>query len=113
MRRFQTWLIRPQGRGPREKCGKTGRQVAISSSPEPRVSFNLVDFNHNESRLLGVDSLKLSFEETAEILRRLTPGIEAGTFPPPAVENFPLEEAPRLYQDIAESRIKTKPILVP
>jgi NADPH2:quinone reductase len=90
-----------------------GRQVAISSSPEPRVSFNLVDFYHNESRLLGVDSLKLSFEETAEILCRLTPGIEAGTFPPPAVETFPLEEGLRLYQDIAESRIKTKPILVP
>ena len=90
-----------------------GRQVAISSSPEPRVSFNLVNFYHNESRLLGVDSLKLSFEETAEILRRLTPGIEAGTFPPPAVETFPLEEGPRLYREIAESRIKTKPILVP
>ena len=38
-----------------------GRQIAISSSPEPRVSFNLVDFYHNESRLFGVDSLKLSF----------------------------------------------------
>jgi NADPH2:quinone reductase len=90
-----------------------GRQVAISSSPEPRVSFNLVNFYHNESRLLGMDSLKLSFEETAEILRRLTPGIEARTFPPPAVETFPLEEGLRLYRDIAESRIKTKPILVP
>jgi NADPH2:quinone reductase len=90
-----------------------GRQVAISSSPEPRVSFNLVNFYHNESRLLGVDSLKLSFEETAEILRRLTPGIEAGTFPPPAVETFPLEEGLRRYRDVAESRIKTKPILVP
>ena len=90
-----------------------GRQVAISSSPEPRVSFNLVDFYHNESRLLGVDSLKLSFEETAEILRRLTPGIEAGTFPPPQVETFRLQEGPRLYRDIAESKIRTKPILVP
>jgi NADPH2:quinone reductase len=90
-----------------------GRQVAISSSPEPRVSFNLVDFYHNESRLLGVDSLKLSFEETAEVLRQLTPGIESGTFPPPRVETFSLEEGPRLYRDIAESKIKTKPILVP
>ena len=90
-----------------------GRQVAISSSPEPRVSFNLVDFYHNESRLLGVDSLKLSFEETAEILRQLTPGIESGTFPPPAVEIFRLGEGPRLYRDVAESKIKTKPILVP
>jgi NADPH:quinone reductase-like Zn-dependent oxidoreductase len=90
-----------------------GRQVAISSSPEPRVGFNLVDFYHNESRLLGVDSLKLSFEETAEILRQLTPGIESGTFPPPAVETFRLDEGPRLYRDVAESKIKTKPILVP
>lgn len=99
-----------------EKClgalAWRGRQVAISSSPEPRVSFNLVDFYHNESRLLGIDSLKLSFEETAEILRGLTPGIEAGTFPPPPVETFRLEDGPRLYRDIAESKIQTKPILV-
>ena len=38
-----------------------GRQVAISSTSTPRVSFNLVDFYHNESRLIGVDTLKLSF----------------------------------------------------
>src|SRR6201982_4158970 len=90
-----------------------GRQVAISSSPEPRVSFNLVDFYHNESRLLGVDSLKLSFEETAEILRQLTPAIESGIFPPPRVETFPLEEGPGLYRDMAESKIKGKTILIP
>jgi NADPH:quinone reductase len=90
-----------------------GRQVAISSSREPRVSFNLVDFYHNESRLFGVDSLKLSFEETAEILRQLTPGIESGLFPPPQVEIFSLEEGPRLYRDMAESKTKVKPILVP
>ena len=80
---------------------------------EPRVSFNLVNFYHNESRLLGVDSLKLSFEETAEILRQLTPGIESGIFPPPRVETFPLEEGSRLYRDMAESKIKGKPILIP
>ena len=100
-----------------EKClgavAWRGRQVAISSSPDPRVSFNLVDFYHNESRLFGVDSLKLSFEETAEILRRLTPGIVAGKFLPPSVETFPLEEGPRLYRDLAEAKIKAKPILVP
>src|SRR6202795_3517978 len=99
-----------------EKClaalGWRGRQVAISSSPDPRVNFNLVDFYHNESRLLGVDSLKLSFEETAEVLRQLIPGIESGTFPPPRVETFSLEEGPRLYRDMAESKIKAKPILI-
>jgi NADPH:quinone reductase-like Zn-dependent oxidoreductase len=100
-----------------EKClgavAWRGRQVAISSSPDPRVSFNLVDFYHNESRLFGVDSLKLSFEETAEILRRLTPGIVAGKFLPPSVETFPLEEGPRLYRDIAAAKTKAKPILIP
>jgi NADPH:quinone reductase len=90
-----------------------GRQVAISSSPEARVSFNLVDFYHNESRLLGVDSLKLSFDETAEILRRLTAGFESGLYPAPSLEIFSLEEGPRLYRDIAEGKIKAKAILVP
>jgi NADPH:quinone reductase len=100
-----------------EKClaalAWRGRQVAISSSPEPRVNFNLVDFYHNESRLFGVDSLKLSFEETAEILRQLTPGFETGIFPPPPVETFSLDEGPRLYREVAESKVKGKPILVP
>jgi NADPH:quinone reductase-like Zn-dependent oxidoreductase len=72
-----------------------------------------VDFYHNESRLFGVDSLKLSFAETADILRKLAPGIESGAFPPPRVETFPLEEGPRLYRDLAEAKIKTKVILVP
>jgi hypothetical protein len=63
--------------------------------------------------VIGVDSLKSSFEETAEILRRMTPGIEAGTFPPPRVEVFPLEEGPRIYRGIAKSTIKNKPVLVP
>jgi NADPH:quinone reductase len=90
-----------------------GRQLAISSSSEPRASFNLLDFYHNESRLLCVDSLKPSFEETADILRQRTPGIEAGQFQPPRVETFSLEEGPELYRDIAASRIKAKPILMP
>ena len=90
-----------------------GRQIAISSSPDPRVSFNLVDFYHNESRLLGVDSLKLSFQETGEILRRLTTGFETGDFPPPEVETYPLEQGPAIYQGINESKIRGKPVLVP
>jgi NADPH:quinone reductase-like Zn-dependent oxidoreductase len=90
-----------------------GRQVVIASNPEPRVDFNLVDFYHNESRLLGVDSLKLSFEEMAEILRSLTPPIESGELPLPKVEAYPLNQAPELYRAIAASSIKGKPILIP
>ena len=89
------------------------RQVAIRSSLEPRVSFNLVDFYHNESRLFGVDSLKLSFAETAEILCNLTPGFESGEFPPPQVLTFPLAEGPKVYRDMQERRLKTKVVLIP
>ena len=72
---------------------------------DPRVSFILLDCDYIESRLLGVDSLKPSFEETADILRQTAPGIESGTFPPPRVDTLSLEEASRLYRDIAESKI--------
>ena len=100
-----------------EKClaslAPKGRQVAISSSPEPRVSFNLVNFYHNQSQLLGVDSLGLSFEEAAEILRELTPGFESGEFQAPEVQTFPLAQGPEIYRGINESRIKGKAVLVP
>jgi NADPH:quinone reductase len=90
-----------------------GRQVAISSRSEPKVSFNLTDFYHNESRLLGLDSLKFSFEEAAQILLELTPGFESGEFPPPEVQAFPLAKGPEVYREINESRLKGKVVLVP
>ncbi len=100
-----------------EKCLQSlawrGRQVVIASNPEPRVSFNLVDFYHNESQLIGVDSLKLGFQEAADILRALTPMIEGGELPLPGVEAYPLSRAPELYRGIADSSVKGKPVLVP
>ena len=100
-----------------EPCLKSlalrGRHIAIASNPDPRVSFNLVDFYHRESRLFGVDSLKLSFQETADILRGLTPGIEDGTFPPPVLKTCTFTEAPHAYQLVSESRTREKQILVP
>ena len=59
-----------------------GRQVAISSSPDPKVTFNLVDFYHNESHLIGLDSIQLSFQDTGRILRELLPYFESGHFAP-------------------------------
>lgn len=100
-----------------EKCLSSlalrGRQIAISSNPEPRVSFNLRDFYHNESRLFGVDSLKLPFEQSGRMLRNLTPGFESGDFPPPALETFPLPKGPDIYRKIDAGQIKSKAILMP
>ncbi len=72
-----------------------GRQIAIASAGDPRVTFNLVDFYHKEARLLGVDTLKLSFAEAAAILQALLPGFQEGIFPPPAVERISLDDAAR------------------
>lgn len=100
-----------------EKClaclARRGRQVAISSGPEPRVSFNLVDFYHNESRLFGLDTLKMPFEQAATILRELTPHFESGAFPPPQFDVFPLEQGPEIYRKIQEGQLKSKAVLKP
>jgi NADPH:quinone reductase len=57
-----------------------GRQVVIASPGNPRVSLNLVDFYHNFSRLLGVDSYGLAVQQIAEIIDGLRHGFEAGSF---------------------------------
>ncbi len=83
-----------------ESLAERGRQVAIASAGNPRVSFNLVDFYHKEACLLGVDTLKLSPGEAAEILKALLPGFQAGIFSPPAVEAVSLDEALSAYQEV-------------
>jgi NADPH:quinone reductase len=69
-----------------ESLSQRGQQVTIASAGNPRVTFNLVDFYHKEARLLGLDTLRLSFGEAAEILRALLPGFEEGIFSPQPVE---------------------------
>jgi NADPH:quinone reductase-like Zn-dependent oxidoreductase len=100
-----------------EQClaslARRGRQVAIASTGQPLVSFNLIDFYHNESRLLGLDTLKLSFVEAAGILRQLAPGLESGEFRPSDSQTFPLERGPEVYREIHASKLKGKAVLTP
>jgi NADPH:quinone reductase len=85
-----------------ESLAQRGRQIAIASAGDGRVTFNLVDFYHKEACLVGVDTLKLSFAEAAEILRGLLPGFKEGIFSPPPVEMITLDEALSAYQAIVE-----------
>ncbi len=104
-----------------EKClaslARRGRQVAIASGPERKVTLDLIDFYHNESRLFGVDSVKLSFAETGAILRILSSGLDTGLYPSPAkddrIEAFPLDQGVQVYRDVAEGRMRQKAVLVP
>ena len=54
-----------------------GRQVAITSTGDRRVSFDLVEFYHNESLLIGVDSMKFSPHDVSVIADELRQGFEA------------------------------------
>jgi NADPH:quinone reductase-like Zn-dependent oxidoreductase len=88
-----------------------GRQVAISSAGEPRVSFNLIEFYHNFSRLLGVDSYGLTSRQVAEIVDELRSGFEAGVLKPPAIEIVPFEKAVDAYGRVAAGLAKAKQVL--
>jgi len=89
-----------------------GRQVVIANTGDPRVVFNLVDFYHREGRILGVDTLKLTFNESADILWGLLPGIEKGLYPAPPLETCRLEDAAEAYQRINSGAAKKKIVIV-
>src|SRR5271156_4609429 len=88
-----------------------GRQVAISSPGHPRVSFNLIDFYHNFSRLLGVDSYGLTTQQVGEIEGELSPGFESGILKPPPIEIVPFEKAVEAYSRVAARQAKAKQVL--
>ena len=88
-----------------------GRQVAISSAGEPRVSFNLIDFYHNFSRLLGVDSYGLTPQQAGEIANELRVGFETGALKAPAIEIVPFDKAVDAYSRVAAGQAKTKQVL--
>jgi NADPH:quinone reductase len=88
-----------------------GRQVAIASAGDPRVSFNLIDFYHNFSRLLGVDTYGLTPGQVAEIEHELLPGFEAGYLKPPPIEIVPFEKAVDAYNRLASRETKVKQVL--
>jgi NADPH:quinone reductase-like Zn-dependent oxidoreductase len=88
-----------------------GRQVAITSTGEARVSFNLIDFYHNLSRLLGVDSNGLTPRQVGEIADELRLGFEAGALTPPPIEIVPFEKAVDAYSRVAAGQARAKQVL--
>lgn len=79
-----------------------GRVVEISATGRREVSFDLADFYHNETRLLGVDTLKLGLVEAARVLDLLRPGFDAGDYrPAPIARAVPLADAAAAYRAVA------------
>ncbi|WP_321884364.1 quinone oxidoreductase family protein [Paraburkholderia bannensis] len=81
---------------------RRGRVVEISATGKRRVEFDLIDFYHNETQLLGADSAKLGVAEAAPIMRALADAFDAGKFAAPVVaERFALERAQDAYAAVA------------
>jgi NADPH:quinone reductase len=79
-----------------------GRLAEMSVTGAREVTFNLADFYHNESRLIGIDTLKLDLTASADVLDQLGPGFEAGDYSPAPVSlRFPLSGAVSAYQAVA------------
>ena len=84
---------------PALRCFRVGGpQIAITSTGERRVCFDLIDFYHNLSRLVGVDTMKLTPRDVAAIAQKLCSGLESGALKPPAVETVPFENAIQAYE---------------
>jgi NADPH:quinone reductase len=88
-----------------------GRQVAITSTGDRRVSFDLVDFYHNELHLIGVDSMKLTPREVGEIADELGAGFESGALRPPSLNSVPFSQAINAYEAVARSQSPAKYVL--
>jgi NADPH2:quinone reductase len=94
-----------------QSLAQRGRQVSIASAGNPLVTFNLVDFYHKEACLMGLDTIKLSLGESAEILRGLLPGFKKGTFSAPPVKMVPLDEAIAAYRATFEGSSREKYVI--
>jgi NADPH:quinone reductase-like Zn-dependent oxidoreductase len=100
-----------------EPCLKSlrldGRQVAIASLGDGRVTFSLLDFYHNRLRLIGVDTLGLSGSQIATIMDSLRAGFEGGHLRPPSVQTWSLEQAVDAYAAVQAGALGSKHVLVP
>ena len=94
--------------------GHRGRQVEIASVGDRRVSFDLLDFYHNERKLLGVDTRKRNATESAAVLEALTPVFEDGAFRAPLIDRtIPLAEGLSAYEQVAQGEVKGRLVLLP
>jgi NADPH:quinone reductase len=100
-----------------EPCLKSlrigGRQVAITSAGKRRVAFDLLDFYHNLSRLIGVDTMKITAPEIAKAMDQLRAGFDDGHFAPFEIATWPLDRAFEAYEAVDKGATQAKQVLLP
>ena len=97
-----------------KSLARRGRQTEITSVGDRRVSFDLLDFYHNESRLFGVDTRQRDAVASAALLEALTPVFEQGAFKAPVIDRvIPLSEGRAAYDQVARGEARGRLVLVP
>jgi NADPH:quinone reductase-like Zn-dependent oxidoreductase len=100
-----------------EPCLKSlangGRQIAITSVGDRRVSFDLLDFYHQRLHLVGVDSMQLDGAEIARVFDLLRPGFEDGTLKPFEVATWTLDQAAETYAAVEKGGGSARHVLLP
>jgi NADPH2:quinone reductase len=82
---------------------RRGRVVEISATGQRRVEFDLIDFYHNETQLLGADSAKLGVVESARLMKAIAAGFDEGKFDAPVIaQRFTLAQGREAYEAVAQ-----------
>jgi NADPH:quinone reductase-like Zn-dependent oxidoreductase len=80
-----------------------GRVVEISATGRRRVDFDLIDFYHNETQLMGADSAKLGVVESARLMQGVARGFDHGKFDAPVIAHrYTLAEGREAYEAVAK-----------
>ena len=82
---------------------RRGRLVVISVVGSRAVEIDLLDLYRNETRILGIDSTKLTVVDSAQRLQQMAAYFESGEFRPlPIAATYPLDDAASAYQAVAD-----------
>ena len=90
-----------------------GRLVVMSAVGRTRVEFDVRDFYHKESRIIGADSRKRDATASAKRLAAMLPAFESGALAAPPIDRtVPLDQAIEAYQHVAAA-VRDRFVLVP
>lgn len=88
---------------------KVGGTQILISTPERNVPFDIMAFYRRDLRMLGVDSLKLTASQCADVFRTLLPGFEDGSLQGFDVNDgsvLPLDRARQAYLQVLEGSME-------
>ncbi len=91
-----------------------GRLVEIASTGQRIVSFDLINFYHNEGQIFGADTRKRDAIASGRLLDAMRPLFETQIFNPPKIDEvIPLSQGQSAYDRVAGGQVKGRLVLSP